>query len=72
MNASLSFIVPQIDFIRRNYSPNIQELLSLMLQRDPKKRADLSVICRFKLVEPFYLQLKKEEYAFLSKPRSKR
>lgn len=71
MNSNLSFVVPQIDCVRRNYSPKFQDILNVMLQRDPKKRQDLTAICRFKILEPIYMDLKKEEFQALNKQRWK-
>lgn len=65
MNPSLSYIVPKINRSVANLPASFQDLLNLMLQRDPKKRADLSVICRLKLVENIYQDLQREEKAAL-------
>lgn len=61
MNMRLSFVPPKIDYTRRNYSAGVQDILVMMLQRDPKKRAALDCICRLTLVENIYKQLVKEE-----------
>lgn len=61
MNKNLVFHPPKIDFAARNYSPQFQDILNLMLQRDPKMRADLSVVCRTKVVQPYFAAVKNEE-----------
>lgn len=61
MNSRLSFTPPEIDYKRRNYDPAIQELMSLMLQRNPQKRVDLNCVCKMPIVRKIYEELKAEE-----------
>lgn len=67
MNPRLTYTPPTIDYVRRNYSSGVQDILVLMLQRDPQKRANLNVIVRLPLVEKISLQLNKEEAIFNQK-----
>jgi serine/threonine protein kinase len=66
MNFRLIFIPPKIDFFRRNYSSNVQDLLDLMLQRDPKKRYGLKSICVHPICLEIYLKLLKEERDYMT------
>ncbi|XP_070508307.1 serine/threonine-protein kinase Nek5-like [Chironomus tepperi] len=47
LNSVLTFTCPKVDWISRKYDPNYQQVLEMMLQRDPEKRKDISTICRF-------------------------
>jgi hypothetical protein len=61
MNKQLTYKPPVIDFARRNYDKGTQTMLEMMLQRDPKMRKDLKLICKFPLVSDIYKDLCKEE-----------
>lgn len=64
MNPRLAFVPPKIDYARRNYSADVQDILVLMLQRDPKKRADLASVCGLPIVQKIHRQLVKEELTY--------
>jgi hypothetical protein len=57
-------MAPVIDCARRNYHADVQGLLEMMLQRDPKKRKDLQNICNARIVSGIYKDLCREEKEF--------
>lgn len=63
MNFNLDFFPPVIDCKRRCYDPRIQNILELMVQRDPSKRAHITTICNnaFLKTSPYYIELMKED-----------
>lgn len=64
----LNFEVPykpqQVDLSRRNYSQNLQEIIDVCLQRDPKFRWSISDVCKLPAFESYYKLRKDEELRF--------
>lgn len=45
INPLLIFQCPKVDWIGRKYDASYQQVLEMMLQRDPEKRKDINIIC---------------------------
>jgi len=66
LNESVQFIPPKIDFVRRNYAPGCQQLLEMMIQRSPSKRATILEVCQQPLVADIHRELLEEELAYFN------
>lgn len=55
--------MPEIDFQKLNYHPDVQVMNTFMLHRNPAKRKKLSELCDVGICQTVYADLKKEEAA---------
>jgi serine/threonine protein kinase len=66
LNYKLDFYPPQIDYVRRRYDGRVQDLLEMMVQRNPMKRATIQTICNQPVLKtsPIYSTLMLEDRHF--------
>jgi serine/threonine protein kinase len=65
MNFQKKYKPPQVDFVRRNYSSNLQDIVTVCLQRDPALRWSIADICHLPALHSYYKIRKDEELRFL-------
>lgn len=66
MNFNLIFQPPVIDYEKRHYDYRVQSILEGMVQRDPRKRHTINVICNYCWFKnsSYYKELLKEDKKF--------